>query len=214
MQIFIREEGNFLLDFKTFYYLPLVMIYFIGTILFYLLGKRKFNPFSHLINIAFLLYIPWLMSLTIFPIPIDSRLIQSFIETNTEARNSFIPLQTISMSISGAIEQGYYFGFIKGILGNIIMMIPLGFYLPLIKPKLNSFRNILIVGVLAATSIEITQKVISLAIGASYRSFDVDDIILNTIGVLLGSIALRFINPIVKRLKNNIEDNHSKTITS
>ncbi|MCA1054195.1 VanZ family protein [Rossellomorea aquimaris] len=190
------------------------MIYFIGTILFYLLGKRKFNPFSHLINITFLLYIPWLMSLTIFPIPIDSRLIQSFIETNTEARNSFIPLQTISMSISGAIEQGYFSGFIKGILGNIIMMIPLGFYLPFIKPKLNSFRNILIVGIIAATSIEITQKVISLVIGASYRSFDVDDIILNTIGVLLGSIALRFINPIVKRLKDDIEDNHSETITS
>ena len=75
----------------------------------------------------------------------------------------------------------YDFGtnlFIKNVLGNIIMFVPYGFfvsyYLDLKKP-LSAFLLILLVSL----SIEITQ----LAIG---RVFDIDDIILNIAGGMLG----------------------------
>jgi glycopeptide antibiotics resistance protein len=41
-------------------------------------------------------------------------------------------------------------------------------------------------GLAAAITIELSQLAISLSVGVPYRIFDVDDIILNTLGVMLG----------------------------
>ena len=75
----------------------------------------------------------------------------------------------------------YSFGsnlFIKNVLGNIIMFVPYGFfvsyYLDLKKP-LSAFLLVLLV----STSIETTQLLIG-------RVFDIDDIILNIVGGMIG----------------------------
>ena len=85
----------------------------------------------------------------------------------------------------------YHFGsrlFIKNVLGNIIMFAPYGFfvsyYLNLKKP-LSAFLLVLLVSV----SIETTQLLIG-------RVFDIDDIILNIIGGMLGFYVYKFINVI------------------
>ena len=75
----------------------------------------------------------------------------------------------------------YAFGsklFIKNVLGNILLFIPLGFYAKYyIKPKNMIFPSIVLL--LSSITIEFTQ----LQIG---RTFDIDDIILNVSGGLLG----------------------------
>ena len=83
----------------------------------------------------------------------------------------------------------YSFGsklFIKNVLGNIIMFIPYGFfvsyYLKLKKP-LSAFLLILLV----SSSIETTQLLIG-------RVFDIDDIILNIIGGILGFLIYKFLD--------------------
>ena len=75
----------------------------------------------------------------------------------------------------------YNFGsnlFIKNVLGNIILFLPYGFfvsyYLDLKKP-LSAFLLVLLV----STSIETTQLLIG-------RVFDIDDIILNIVGGMIG----------------------------
>ncbi len=76
--------------------------------------------------------------------------------------------------------------FIKNVLGNIIMFMPYGFfvsyYLNLKKP-LSSFLMILLVSI----SIETTQLMIG-------RVFDIDDIILNVIGGMIGFYIYNFLN--------------------
>ena len=97
----------------------------------------------------------------------------------------------------------YSFGsnlFIKNVLGNIIMFIPYGFfvsyYLNLKKP-LSAFLLVLLV----SSSIETTQLLIG-------RVFDIDDIILNIIGGILGFLIYKLIfiinNHLPKVLKNPI----------
>lgn len=97
----------------------------------------------------------------------------------------------------------YSFGsnlFIKNVLGNIIMFIPYGFfvsyYLDLKKP-LSAFLMVLLVSV----SIETTQLLIG-------RVFDVDDIILNLIGGMIGFIIYKLIyiinSHLPELLKNQI----------
>lgn len=83
----------------------------------------------------------------------------------------------------------YSFGsnlFIKNVLGNIIMFLPYGFfvsyYLDLKKP-LSAFLLILLVSM----SIETTQLLIG-------RVFDIDDIILNIIGGMIGFCIYKLID--------------------
>src|SRR5699024_1806752 len=68
--------------------------------------------------------------------------------------------------------------FIKNVLGNVILFLPYGFfaayYLKLKKPW-----SILGLSILVSLTIETTQLLIG-------RVFDIDDIILNTIGGLFG----------------------------
>lgn len=68
--------------------------------------------------------------------------------------------------------------FIKNVLGNLFMFIPLGFFSSYILKIHKSYQSLLFVSIVSLT-IELTQ----LSIG---RVFDIDDIILNVIGGLLG----------------------------
>ena len=66
---------------------------------------------------------------------------------------------------------------------NILMFVPFGFFLPL-TTKIKSFRKMLLVAAAMPVCVEVLQLVFG-------RSFDVDDLICNFIGILAGA-ALAF----------------------
>ena len=68
----------------------------------------------------------------------------------------------------------------KMLLGNIAMFIPFGFFLPLFT-KIKSIKEI----VLAAVTVPVCFEVAQLFFG---RSLDVDDLICNFIGVIIGAL--------------------------
>ncbi len=75
----------------------------------------------------------------------------------------------------------YEFGsnyFFRNVVGNIVMFIPLGFFLSYFL-KIKNFLYLIIMCLIISVSIEITQLLIG-------RVFDVDDLVLNVIGGLLG----------------------------
>lgn len=71
------------------------------------------------------------------------------------------------------------------ILGNLVMLLPLGMYLPLRYRKMQHFLLVALVCCLASVLIETLQLV------TSFRSADVDDVLLNTIGACAGFWILR-----------------------
>jgi len=99
--------------------------------------------------------------------------------------NNFIPFKEILRykSIMSPL-------FLRNVVGNIILFVPFGF---LISDFINSRAgkiNIFITSLLTlvtSTSIEVIQMYIG-------RSFDIDDIILNFIGSIIGYIAFKLIN--------------------
>ena len=115
--------------------------------------------------------------------------IQSSFTERISAIN-FIPFKTIIYYLS----QNEGFGISRdNILGNIFAFTPLGFLLPILFDKCNNVRKILIIGLTVSLSIEVVQVVFSLGSG------DIDDIILNVFGTILGFwIYIKF----NKRLKN------------
>jgi glycopeptide antibiotics resistance protein len=66
------------------------------------------------------------------------------------------------------------------IVGNFIMLLPLGIYLPVLYRRMNNFLHVFLVCMLASISIEVLQ------LATKFRSADVDDVILNTTGAVIG----------------------------
>lgn len=81
---------------------------------------------------------------------------------------------------------------LQNLLGNIILFMPLGLLIPAIYPAKRSMIKIIIISFLCSFTIEVTQFVSSRGI------FDVDDLILNTIGGVLGYFLF---NLILKRVR-------------
>lgn len=68
---------------------------------------------------------------------------------------------------------------IIGMVLNIALFIPFGGFVTLYFKEFQGLKNILITGFLMSLSIEILQL-------ATYRATDVDDLIMNTLGVVIG----------------------------
>lgn len=94
---------------------------------------------------------------------------------------NFVPFRTIGGYItalrSGSMNRGIP---IKNLLGNALMFLPLGIYLPLLWEKMRSFRATFLTTLGVLLVIELLQMVTRLG------SFDIDDLILNLLGAAVG----------------------------
>jgi glycopeptide antibiotics resistance protein len=72
---------------------------------------------------------------------------------------------------------------------NVIMMIPFGFLLPLVMRKTASLHNIALAGFITSAAIEGLQLLMLVTLG-NRRFIEVDDLIANTGGAILGYTAL------------------------
>lgn len=82
----------------------------------------------------------------------------------------------------------------KQVLGNFVMLLPLGIYLPLIYKTLRKAYNffvVLLICFLVSVGIELLQ------LATSYRSADIDDVILNTLGGGAGFLIYQLTKAIV-----------------
>ena len=65
-------------------------------------------------------------------------------------------------------------------MGNLVMLFPLGIYIPLLYPRLSGFFAVVFISLLFSLLIESFQLV------TRFRSADVDDVLLNTLGACVG----------------------------
>jgi glycopeptide antibiotics resistance protein len=93
--------------------------------------------------------------------------------------SNFIPMKTILYYLGGnqsAIVAK------DNLLGNIIAFGPLGFLLPIAISKMNKLKQIFVISAALSLILEVIQLITGLG------QFDVDDIILNVLGSILGFI--------------------------
>ena len=91
--------------------------------------------------------------------------------------------------------------------GNLLLLMPMGALLPILWIKARSFKRIVIIGALVSLSIELLQY--ALAYLGYGRVADIDDLILNILGVMIGymifdKILMRF--SIISRFIKNEQD--------
>lgn len=153
------------------------------------LRKTQDNFFRVLIHSTFFVYVFFVLQLTGYFILFKEISSQGWwdkmdhrIETSDHV--NFTPFSTINR----------YSTFDRQVVGNLIMLFPFGIYLPLLYRKLrklSGFFAILLSSFLVSVGIE------SLQLATSYRSTDVDDIMLNTAGACLGFMVYQLIKIIV-----------------
>ena len=144
-------------------------------ILYLVINKKSFVFHKELLMLCFIVYILLLYYTVTF-------------QDNNYGTNNFVPFKEMFRYQIGSRL------FIKNVLGNIILFLPFGFftayYLDIKKPYL-----IIILTLIASTSIEFVQ----MSIG---RVFDIDDIMLNTIGGIVGFYLFSILSKIGKTLPN------------
>ncbi|MEE0931819.1 MAG: VanZ family protein [Clostridium sp.] len=78
------------------------------------------------------------------------------------------------------------------VIGNILLFIPLGFCIPLFFNKKNKLSKVILYGFTASLIIEVLQ------LFTPYNITDIDDIIFNTFGTVIGFIIFNIIYTILK----------------
>lgn len=131
--------------------------------------------------IILVLYLLLLIKLIVFKYPFGITF--SFINAN------LIPFKTILGYISG--EPTWKIA-MRNLLGNIILLIPLGFLFAGIYQKLK-WKGVLLVGLITGTILESLQILFRSGI------FDVDDILLNFVGVFMGYLLFIYFSNVLKK---------------
>ena len=128
---------------------------------------------------VFWVYLLFLVSVIVFPI----------VPLPDEIRGTFKPRLNL---------VPFYFGTcyllrlcLLNIVGNILLTIPFGFGISFITPL--KPRDFLWLGIATGLVLEGTQLVVSLAYRSAFRVVDINDVILNTIGVLVGYALFRIL---------------------
>jgi len=149
------------------------LVIIISTRLAYLIKtKEKIVLYKEIMMLCFIVYILCLFQVVTFQ------------DDVSWSSNNFIPFREIMRyNITSRL-------FLKNVLGNMIMFLPYGFFVSFYLRSSKGYSTIILT-VIASIAIELVQ----MSIG---RVFDVDDILLNIIGGLLGY----FIYSVLARIGN------------
>lgn len=146
--------------------IPFMLICLILYIPFRFGTKKKGNKTSvayEILMAIFFVYMSGLLSLTVFP--------REGLSGGNGGFN-LVPFRTIFPLFKASVMS-----FLILFVGNVVMFMPIGFFIPLLWNKRIVFTCV--TGALFSLLIELSQILIG-------RNTDIDDLILNTLGVFLG----------------------------
>jgi glycopeptide antibiotics resistance protein len=131
---------------------------------------------------------------TIFPFPFYT---YPHLQGETYAGINLIPFASIRQSL----HHFYWLVPVRNIGGNIALFVPFGFFASCsssLRPK-----TIVIMGFLLSLCIEIVQLFF-----VPFRAFDVDDILLNTLGTIIGVVLFRLLDQLMVKTSRAKQSNY------
>jgi glycopeptide antibiotics resistance protein len=140
-------------------------------------------------------YAFWIASAAFFPMPIERGhgLLWSHSVT-------VVPFRGLVHSFAH-MSQGQI---IRQHGGNFLLLVPFTLIGPALSPRLRAWRWALAIGVGASAGIELLQLGFSALRGGFYRSVDINDVILNTAGALLGYAVFLGVRKAARLLRSRV----------
>ena len=117
-------------------------------------------------------YLLVLAILTLRPVGAD---VESNVRVNLKPFATILP----------ALRHGPGTFVFAGLVGNVLAFVPLGLLLPLAVRRI-PWPLVIIAGAALSAAIELTQYALSTNLGYGYRRADVDDVIVNVFGTIVG----------------------------
>lgn len=91
---------------------------------------------------------------------------------------NFIPFRTIAIYLAN-LDSGFW---LRNLVGNLLLLLPIGLVGPIVVPWLDRWLRVLLAAVAISLAIEVGQ------LWVPDRSADVDDLLLNVVGAMLGYV--------------------------
>jgi len=155
--------------------------------------QKKITYKAELILFLFYIYVISVMTLTVIPLPFNR------LEFSRGGINLIPIVETIS-GLKLALKYPEYpfaeYTF-QNLIGNIILFIPFGIFLPILSYRYRSLANVIIMAFICSASIETVQFIERQF--EIYRYVDIDDVILNVSGAIIGFIIIN--NLVLKKAK-------------
>lgn len=151
---------------------PIFLLFLLAMILLAKFKKFKYTYLQYTLITTFVIYLLSVIHLVLFPIDVNIGLYAN--QAHWYSSINFIPIITIDL---------------KTFILNIVMLIPFGMYLPLINSKFDSAKKAARLAFIISLSIEMLQSIIGVTLGNG-RTSDINDIIANTLGAVLGYILI------------------------
>lgn len=134
--------------------------------------RKKYHFGQFIILTSFAVYFLCMIHFVFFPIEVN---IGKYANLTPWYKSiNFIPVLTID---------------IPTFILNIIMLVPFGMYLPLLSNKYQSVKKVAFMGLSISLSFEVTQVLIRIILGNG-RSTDINDLIANTLGTVIGFLII------------------------
>lgn len=133
------------------------------------------------LKLFFAVYILFVIKVIIFKYPMEQlRMIaetwQKDVILEGLGTANFVPFRTIKMYI----DYAHKLNSVENLAGNLFVFVPLGFLLPLISEDMKKFSEMFINVFTFVLGIEVFQ------LFSAFGAFDVDDILLNCLGAVMG----------------------------
>ncbi|OZS77423.1 hypothetical protein CF394_11425 [Tetzosporium hominis] len=173
-----EESWSFMKTIEAGYILgPLFIVYLLVVLLKLKKQSRNYSMFQYITLISLGIYILSVVALTTFPIEINLGMYKN--QSPWYSRINPIPILTIDMAT---------------FILNIIMLVPFGVYQWLVvKQNKLSWELVAVRSFLFSLTIEVLQLLLYITLNSG-RSVDINDLIANTLGGILGYYAIRFVS--------------------
>lgn len=133
-------------------------------------------------------------ALTFFPFPVDSSWPLSGFPQYVHP--NLVPFATIG----AALQDGPRSQDFRALLGNALLLLPLGVYLPMLSARYRRWWIVLLAAIALSTAIELGQLLVSVvALHIPYRSTDIDDVLVNSAGAMAGYVLYLAARPLAAR---------------
>ena len=160
-----------------------VPVYLIGRSAFCKIKKVKINCFREITLFVFVIFSVGLASQTVIP-KLEMSVNGFNIIQNGVHETNLIPFKVLLETYQEAFVNGRINYFLINFLGNIVLFIPFGLLIPLLW-RISASKTILI-GFCSSLFIETCQMFLA-------RGTDIDDLMLNTAGVVLGVLVFKLL---------------------
>lgn len=140
--------------------------------------KQRLHFINSIMKNLLIIYFIFLISKVYFPINISLE--------NQEFSYPVIWLKPLT-SLINVYKTNSLYGFTYQIIGNLLLLSPLAFFAMYFKnEKYNTLRNVVFLCLKVSIFIEFSQIFLSLSIPSVKRYFEINDLILNSTGAIIG----------------------------